>query len=232
MGVRDLLLVFLKYPRPGGAKTRLVPALGEATAASLYRALAEEEVRNTTPEAGEYERLFCFTPAEDRHAIAAWFPGERLWPQPEGNLGQRMAAAFAEGFRQGARRIAIIGTDVPRVSRASVALALSALDHHDLTVGPARDGGYYLLALREPRPALFEDVAWSTAEVLPATLRHAERLGLRVRMLQPLTDLDTIDDLRAEWPRLRPLLEPRPQLARAVALALGEAMLPAREGTR
>lgn len=225
----DLLLVFLKYPRPGRAKTRLVPALGERAAAALYRTLAEEEVRRTTPEAGEYERLFCFTPAEDGDAIAAWFPEERLWPQPAGDLGQRMAAAFAEGFRRGARRVAIIGTDVPWVSRAIVGEALSALDRHDLVLGPARDGGYYLLALREPRPALFAGIAWSTAEVLPATLARAERLGLGVHLLPELTDLDTLEDLRDEWPRLLPLLEARPDLAQAIAAALG-ATVP--EGTR
>ena len=223
----DVLLVFLKYPRSGRAKTRLVPALPERAAADLYRVLAEEEVRRTTPVAGEYERLFCFTPAEDEGAIAAWFPGERLWPQPEGDLGQRMAAAFAEGFRRGARRVAIIGTDVPWVSRATVASALSALDEHDVALGPARDGGYYLLALREPRPAHFEGIAWSTPEVLSATLGHAERLGLSVRLLEPLTDLDTLDDLRAEWPRLLPMLEPHPELARAVTAALRAARVSA-----
>ena len=116
--------------------------------------------------------------------------------------------------------MAIIGTDVPWVSRATVALALLALEGHDLAIGPARDGGYYLLALREARPALFEGIAWGTAQVLSATLGRAESLGLRVHLLEPLTDLDTIDDLRAEWPRLRPLLAPRPELARAVAAAL------------
>jgi uncharacterized protein len=211
----------LKYPRPGRAKTRLVPALGASAAAELYRVLAEEEVRRTAPEAGEYERLFCFTPARDREAIAAWFPGERLWPQPTGDLGQRMAAAFAEAFARGARRVVIIGTDVPWVSRATVGEALKALDGHDVSIGPARDGGYYLLALREPRPALFTEIAWSTSEVLPATLARAQKLGLQVHVLQPLTDLDTIADLRAEWPRLRRLLEPQAELAETVAAALG-----------
>ena len=219
-----LLLVFLKYPRPGRAKTRLVPALGEGAAAALYRTLAEEEVRRTAPVGGEYERLFCFTPAEDREAMAAWFPGERLWPQPVGDLGQRMAAAFAEAFARGARRVAIIGTDVPWVSRDTVVEALAALDRHDVIVGPARDGGYYLLALREPCPGLFADIAWSTAHVLPATLARARELGLRVHQLQSLTDLDTIADLRAEWPRLRRLLEPQAELAEAVASALRAAV--------
>ena len=150
--------------------------------------------------------------------------GERLWPQPAGDLGHRMAAAFAEAFARGARRVAIIGTDVPWVSRDTVAEALAALDRDDVTLGPARDGGYYLRRPPRARPGLFADIAWSTAHVLPATLARARALGLRVHQLQPLTDLDTIADLRAEWPRLRRLLEPEPELAEAVASALGAAV--------
>jgi rSAM/selenodomain-associated transferase 1 len=218
--VGDLLLVFLKHPRPGATKTRLIPALGEAAAAELYRALAEEEVRSTTPRAGEYARLLCFTPAEERASIASWFPGEELWPQPEGDLGERMAAAFAEGFRRGARRVAVVGTDVPGVGRDTVVEALSGLDAGEVVIGPSRDGGYYLLGLREERPELFEGIAWSTPAVLSATLARAEGLGLRVRLLGALTDVDTLEDLRAEWARLRRLLAPRPDLYRAVAAAL------------
>jgi rSAM/selenodomain-associated transferase 1 len=185
-------------------------------------------VRRTTPYGNEYERLFCFTPADDRDAIAGWFPGEQLWPQPAGDLGHRMAAAFTEGFARGPRRVALVGTDVPGLSQAIVAEAFSALDRDDVALGPARDGGYYLVALRQGHPGLFADIAWSTAQVLPATLARAQGLGLGVHLLPLLTDLDTIEDLRAEWPRVRPLLEPHPGLAQAVAAALGAAV---QEGT-
>jgi len=218
--LRDLLLVFLKEPRPGVAKTRLVPALRPETAARLYRLLAEEEVRRTAPLALEYRRLFCFTPPHAGEAMAAWFPGEELWPQPDGDLGVRMAAAFAEGFRRGADRVAIIGTDVPWLDRACVQESFAALADHDVAVGPARDGGYYLLALRVPQASLFVGVAWSTAAVLPATLARADALGLRVKRLSPLTDLDTLEDLDAEWERLVPLLRTEPGLAQEVAAAL------------
>jgi rSAM/selenodomain-associated transferase 1 len=220
--VADLLLVFLKLPVPGGAKTRLVPHLGPQAAAELYRVLAQEEVRATAPEAGEYERLLCFAPAAERDAIAQWFPGEELWPQPEGDLGTRMALAFAEGFRRGARRVAIVGTDVPAVSRAHVLEALHSLEAHDLTLGPAHDGGYYLLALRRPEPRLFAGIPWSTSLVGRETLARAEGFGLRVALLETLTDVDTIGDVRLEWPRLRGLLRGRPDLRQAVARALGE----------
>jgi hypothetical protein len=220
--VGDLLLVFLKHPRPGAVKTRFIPALGETLAAELYRTLAEEEVRQTAPREGEYVRLFCFAPPEERAAIAAWFPGEDLWPQPAGGLGLRMAAAFAEAFRRGARRAVIVGTDVPWVSREEVGAALSALDGSDVVIGPSRDGGYYLLGLREPHTALFEGIAWSTPLVLAETLARAGTLGLRVYLLETLTDVDTLEDVRLEWPRLRVLLASRPALRRAVAEALGE----------
>jgi rSAM/selenodomain-associated transferase 1 len=220
--VRDLLLVFLKEPRPGQTKTRLVPPLSPEIAAQLYRLLAEEEVRQTMPVAGEYDRLFCYTPPEAEGAIARWFPGETLWPQPGGDLGARMAAAFGEGFARRARRVAIIGTDVPWVSRDIVLDAFRRLDDHDVCLGPARDGGYYLLSLGTPRPALFEGITWSTPSVLAATLGKAEGLGLRVSRLETLTDLDTLGDLEREWPRLKPLLAPAPGLARAVAQALGQ----------
>jgi glycosyltransferase A (GT-A) superfamily protein (DUF2064 family) len=109
------------------------------------------------------------------------------------------------------------------VDRVAVRQALDALREHDVAVGPARDGGYYLLALRSPQPALLSDIAWSTAAVLPATLARAAALGLRVLRLPPLRDLDTLADLDAEWARLGPLLAAEPGLAQDVATALRRA---------
>ncbi|HSB61602.1 MAG TPA: TIGR04282 family arsenosugar biosynthesis glycosyltransferase, partial [Vicinamibacteria bacterium] len=215
----NVLLVFVKEPRPGAAKTRLVPVLGAERAAELYRLLAEEEIRRTAPARGEYERLFFFAPPEAR--LADWLSGETLLPQQGADLGARMAGAFDEAFRRGATRAAIVGTDVPFVSRDLVLEAFRALDDHDLVLGPAKDGGYYLLALGRPRPALFSDIAWSTASVLASTVDRAGGLGLSVRLLEPLRDIDTLEDVRAERVRLGPLLARSPGLAAAVAEALG-----------
>lgn len=202
----NILLVFLKEPRPGAAKTRLAAELGDEAAAELYRALAEEVVRRTAPREGEYTRLFFFTPAPARAEMEAWFPGEMLIPQEGADLGARMAAAFEEAFRKGARRAVVVGTDVPGLSREVVRDALASLDDHDLVLGPSRDGGYYLLATDRPRPALFQGIAWSTPSVFAATVEWAGVLGLTVRVLETLTDIDSLDDVRAEWERLRPLL--------------------------
>lgn len=202
----DRLLVFVKAPRPGAVKTRLAAALGGEAAAALYRAIAEEEIRGTAPRAGEYARVICFDPPDARDEVTRWLPGVPLRPQEGADLGARMSSAFAEAFASGARRVAIVGTDVPACGRGHVAEALRALDEHDLVLGPTHDGGYYLIALDRPRPALFPSIPWSTPSVLPATVERAGVLGLGVRMLDPLRDIDTLEDVRAEWPRLRPLV--------------------------
>jgi hypothetical protein len=216
----NVLIVFVKEPRPGAAKTRLTPALSAVDAAELYRVLAEEEIRNTAPRPGEYTRLFFFDPSSSPGAMSEWLPDETLVPQRGDDLGARMSAAFDEAFRGGARRAAVIGTDVPWVTRALVAEAFAALGEHDVVLGPTADGGYYLLATDRPRPELFLGIAWSTPSVLASTVDRAGALGLNVQMLRPLADIDTIDDLRSHWDELRPLLAGRP-VADAVARALG-----------
>jgi hypothetical protein len=201
-----VLLVFVKAARAGKVKTRLAAAVGDAAAAALYRAMAEQVMEATRP-AGGYQRLVCFDPPDAREEVRAWLgDDEALLPQGDGDLGARMAAAFAEAFRRGAARVAIIGTDAPAVSRARVEEALRGLDDHEVVLGPARDGGYYLLALDRPRPALFEGIPWSTAAVLAATTERAEAHGLRVRLLPPEGDVDTLEDVRREWDTLLPLL--------------------------
>ncbi len=216
----DRLLVFVKAPRPGVVKTRLAATLGIEAAAALYRAIAGEEIRRTAPRAGEYERLFVFTPEDARAEMEDWLPGEALEAQQGADLGQRMAGAFATAFASGAGRVAIVGSDVPACGREHVVEAFAALEESDVVLGPTHDGGYYLIALDRPRPALFQSIPWSTPSVLPATAERAGVLGLSARMLDPLRDIDTLDDLRAEWPRVRLLVAGtplEPVLADAIA---------------
>jgi uncharacterized protein len=208
--------VFVKAPRPGAVKTRLAAVLGDEGAAGLYRAVADEEIRRTAPRPGEYDR----TPEDARREIEQWLPGERLEAQHGGDLGARMSRAFESAFAAGARRVAIIGSDVPACGRDQVIEGLRSLDDHDLVLGPTADGGYYLIALDRPRPALFQSIPWSTPSVLPATAERAGVLGLAVRMLDPLRDIDTIEDLRAEWTRVLPLVTGTPLQAR-VEKAIG-----------
>lgn len=217
--MKAVLAVFLKAPRPGAVKTRLVPALGPDAPAALYRALAESAVEGTRPRAGEYEQLLFFAPAEARAEMEAWFPGETWIAQDGLDLGVRMAAAFDEAFRRGADRAAIVGSDVPGLTSSDVVAALDSLADHDLALGPALDGGYWLIALGRPAPALFQGIAWGSASVFAATMERAAVLGLTVRVLEPRRDVDTLDDVRAEWARIRPLVPA--SVAEAVERALG-----------
>jgi rSAM/selenodomain-associated transferase 1 len=210
----DLLLVLVKEPSPGQVKTRLAQTIGAKAAAELYRLLSEEVLRRTAPRESEHQRLVFFAPSQARAAMACWLPGETLIAQVEGDLGARMAGAFEEAFRRGARRALLIGTDVPGLSRELLVEGFAALEDHDLVLGPARDGGYYLLGLDRPQPALFRSIAWSTSSVLATTVERAGALGLSVRLLETLGDVDTGPDLRREWGRLAPLLAGREGLRR------------------
>ena len=129
--------------------------------------------------------------------MEGWITGETWIAQRGADLGERMAAAFEDAFGRGVQRAALIGSDVPAPSRHHVREAFDALGTHDVVLGPARDGGYYLVALDRPRPELFAGMAWSTPEVL----HRAARLGLRVTVLETLGDVDTIEDVRRGWTR-------------------------------
>jgi rSAM/selenodomain-associated transferase 1 len=204
----DVLAVFVKEPRPGAVKSRLASALGAEAAAGVYRAIAEEVMRRTAPRRDEYDRVVAFDPPSAGAAIGEWLgvTAGALLPQSTGDIGVRMERAFDELFRRGARRVALVGTDVPALAYEDVRDALESLDEHDVALGPATDGGYYLIALKGPEPELFRGIRWSSPDVLTGTLERAARRGLGVRVLRTIGDVDTVEDLAAEWDRVRPLL--------------------------
>jgi uncharacterized protein len=219
----NALVVFVKHPAPGAVKTRLAAAIGAEAAAGLYRALAERVLEATTPRAGEYERLVLFDPPQALAEMRAWLPGVRLMAQSAGDLGARISVAFARAFARGAERVALIGTDAQGVSRETVSGALAAVRAADVAIGPTEDGGYYLIALRQPKPELFAGIAWSTPRVAAQTRTRAATAGLTVTDLAPLRDLDTLEDLRAEWPALRVLLAAQPEVLRGIEAVLAAA---------
>lgn len=190
---RRLLLVFAKEPVPGRVKTRLARDVGSGEAARIYRAMGRRVVDRVR--VGSYRTRVCFDPPEARKAVSAWLGREVEYrPQGPGDLGTRLAEAFEAGFRS-ADRVVVVGTDAPDLGRELVEKAFRRLASADLVLGPAEDGGYYLLGLRRPAPALFRDIPWSTAKVLAATRARAEDVGLDVFLLPPLRDVDTADDL-------------------------------------
>jgi len=192
---RAAVAVIAKEPVAGLVKTRLVPALGAAGAARVAAAMLADTLAVV---AGvDAAPWLCFTPAEARDRLARLAPGFGLLPQAGGDLGDRLAACLDELLRTGAERVAIVGADTPHVPAARYRRALALLDRDDLVLGPALDGGYYLVAARMARPELFVGVQMGTATVLKETVARAGRLGLRVGLLPVLRDLDRVDDLEA-----------------------------------
>ncbi|WP_201983879.1 TIGR04282 family arsenosugar biosynthesis glycosyltransferase [Hymenobacter rubidus] len=203
-GTLSHLLVFARVPALGRVKSRLAAGVGETAALAVYQELLAI-TRAAVAASGISATVWLADTAgiEPTAGEAAHWPELATRCQPAGDLGERMATAFAAAFSAGAGRVAIIGTDCPGLRAAHLTQAHDLLATHDVVLGPATDGGYYLLGLRQPRPELFEDKAWSTATVLADTVADAQRLGLRVALLPELRDVDTADDLAA-WRAINP----------------------------
>ena len=192
------LLVFARVPALGKVKSRLAAGVGAPAALAVYHELLTI-TRRAIAEAGLPATVWLADTAGQLPTAreSQEWPGFTARCQPTGDLGERMAASFAAAFAVGAKRVAIIGTDCPGLGAAHLTQAIELLREHDVVLGPATDGGYYLLGLRQPRPELFRDKRWSTDSVLADTLADAQRLGLRVALLPELRDVDTADDLAA-----------------------------------
>lgn len=193
-----VLCVFVKAPVPGQVKTRLAMELGANQATELYRRLGRQVVQGVVGE--EYETVVWYAPPSDAPLVRAWLDGlgvTRFLLQSGADLGDRLCTAFAKHFREGARRVVIIGSDCPGIDAGLVAQALAALGRHDLVLGPAWDGGYYLIGMKRPHEFLFEGIAWSTSSVAEETATRARAAGLSCHLLLTLRDVDTGADARA-----------------------------------
>ena len=200
----DHLLIFAREPVLGRVKTRLAAGVGPEAALATYRELLALTAAAVAAAQVPATVWLAEAPAESTLGPLASNIPRPEWPglpwrvQPAADsLGARMAHAFAEAFAAGAGRVVIIGTDCPGLTASLLRQAFAQLATHDLVVGPATDGGYYLLGMKELHASLFADKQWSTATVLPATLADAGRLGLRVAQLPTLADVDSARDLAA-----------------------------------
>jgi rSAM/selenodomain-associated transferase 2/rSAM/selenodomain-associated transferase 1 len=202
--VDRLLLVFARVPEPGVAKTRLIPALGPEGAARLQRRMTARTLAAVAGAPGWRSELRLAGSGAGR---TAGVPDAacRCVPQGDGDLGERLRRAFAEGFASGAAAVAAIGTDCPGLGAADVADAFRALETHDAVFGPACDGGYWIVGLRRQAferagRELFAGIPWGGPAVLSASRDAAAGAGLSVASLRTLADVDRPADL-AEWER-------------------------------
>ncbi|UOQ50741.1 TIGR04282 family arsenosugar biosynthesis glycosyltransferase [Hymenobacter cellulosivorans] len=190
------LLIFARHPALGLVKTRLAYTVGEAEALRVYEELLDHTRAAADGVAATKTLWLAGEPPLGPNAFTEWQAYEQR-PQPTGELGERMHQAFGAAFAEGATRCVIIGTDCPELTSTHLEQAFAHLASHDVVVGPALDGGYYLLGMNTLIPDFFQNKAWSTDTVLADTLADADRLGLRVAQLPPLSDVDTASDLLA-----------------------------------
>lgn len=198
------LIVFAKWPRPGRTKTQLIPAVGPERAAAIQRSMTGRTLLTCRiASAGHPIGIgVCFS--EGRQCQMRGWLGRGLdyVRQPDPHLGRRLTGIFGTTLTDPGRRTIVVGTDCPGLTADIIHTAFDALGSHDLVLGPATDGSYYLVGLSRPSPDLFANIPWGTDAVLRETLSRAETLGMSIHWLPPLTDVDVPADLWT-WEALR-----------------------------
>jgi len=179
----------------GRVKTRLSPALPATLACELHAAMTADTLATVASTVTADERCILWDGPASRDATSIEVPAAiREGAQSDGDLGARLAAAFDELF-DGADAVVIVGTDCPDLRARHLDDAFAALAHHDLVLGPSRDGGYWLVGLTRRTPEMFADIPWGTDTVFARTVERAAGVGLPASRLEMLSDLDTPDDL-------------------------------------
>jgi rSAM/selenodomain-associated transferase 1 len=222
----EILGVFARAPELGRVKTRLCPPFTADEAVRFHRSLVEDTLeRLGTLKRPELSRVLLLSRpllhAKDLDVPRGWTIGI----QAQGDLGTRLAAFFDGAFRREARRVVVVGTDSPTLPFEIIEEAFEVLSEVDVTVGPAMDGGYYLLGTRVYLPELFQGISWGTEAVLRQTAEAIERGGLRQHLLVPWYDVDRPPDLERLREEIRYLRRVRP----ALVPRRTEASLPATE---
>lgn len=192
MNSENLLLIFIKNPLPGKVKTRLAKDLGEEKAVEFYKKLLK--ITRTEAEKTKSVKWLCYGDFinEDDEWTADFFE-KKL--QSGNNLGERMSMFFKKGFEAGFKRIVIIGSDCPDIQSSDLNGAFDILKKSDAVIGPANDGGYYLLGLSK-NVDLFQNKEWSTESVFEDTLDDFKKENLTFQIIEEKIDLDTVEDLK------------------------------------
>jgi len=199
---KNVLGLLAKYPAPGIVKTRLARDIGVKDAAEVYRSIAEKVFKQTVPVGGSYERVVFYTPRSRRDDFEKWLPGERLRAQNGTELGDIMANALRDLLSDGAAKAVIAGVDIPDLGEGVVRDAFAILEDADIVIGPAIDGGYYLVGMKALHDEIFRGISWSTARVFQETIRIIDALGLSYSTVRTLSDVDRVADI-INWGKLR-----------------------------
>lgn len=192
-----LILFFVKHPEPGEVKTRLAESIGSEKTAQLYRCFILDLLAKLRSVRLPFR--ICVYPEQKREMLMRWLGREYEYnPQRGVDLGERMAAAFHDAFSGGHRRVILMGSDFPDLPQTFLEEALGALNTHDAVIGPAMDGGYYLIGFRKETffPQVFVGMDWGTEGVFRQTLSILKAHTTQVYVLPVWNDIDTIEDLK------------------------------------
>jgi rSAM/selenodomain-associated transferase 1 len=182
------LIIFLRAPILGQVKTRLAASLGDKAALNIYRKLVE--ITLAEAHSSHFTTYLYFYPEIDPSLIYSGFIAKEQYGD---DLGEKMKHAFTETMKRHDRAV-IIGTDCPYINIDLIHRAFASLRQSDVVIGPASDGGYYLLGLRKIIPELFENIPWSTENVLTETVKRLEKFKLSLTTLETLDDIDYEED--------------------------------------
>lgn len=192
------LIIFIKNPVLGAVKTRLAASVGDLKALEVYKQLLYKTHRVTLP-VDAYKLLFYSDHADENDQ---WSNNDFEKHVQEGkDLGEKMDQAFNMALRKSTKAV-IIGSDCNELTTALIEKAFHELENHDVVLGPAKDGGYYLLGMKQSNPDLFYNINWSTDKVLQQTIEKLNAQGKRCILLQELNDIDTLQDLNESGLRI------------------------------
>lgn len=194
MTENDRLIIFVKNPEIGRVKTRLAKTIGDEQALSIYQKLllyTKEITKGLNADKSVY--------------YSEHIDNNDLWDnmlfskhlQRGDDLGERMQNAFADAFAQGKERVIIMGSDCLELETYMIKEAFAVLENNDVVLGPAKDGGYYMIGMTAFLPTLFEDKNWSTDDLLMDTILDLKKMNAKYYLLKTLNDIDTIEDLKA-----------------------------------
>jgi len=203
MPEKSIVLLFIKAPFKGRVKSRLAAAVGEEAALDLYKNFILDIIDALSTSG--YPFTIFFYPPDAEETITTWLVGHPAAPQVGSDLGERMELAFEKIFSEGFTRAILIGSDIPDLTPAVFHEALESLNENDAVIGPAADGGYYMIGFNRKsfQPRIFRGIPWSTDTVFRETMDIMQDSSLRVHLVPQWKDVDSLEDLKALFERNR-----------------------------
>lgn len=199
----NALIYFVKYPEPGKVKTRLAREVGDEQAAEIYRNLVESNLKILGHVSESFRLILAFDPPDKEKEVKAWLEPLKIdvfLPQAGAALGERLENAFDVAFSEKAKRVMALGSDTLQLTPEIISEGFESLKEKDCVIGPARDGGYYLIGLASSIPGIFENIPWSTSLVCQNTIQYLTHWEWDYHLLPRLEDLDEAKNLKACLP--------------------------------